>query len=401
METAHKTEEEKKEYFDSEEELNIKIDQLAQWISESKHFVTFTGAGISTAAGISDYRSGVNTVLKVGPGVWEKKKHGITQTVKKKDAKQLMQKAFPTITHLALAQLMQENYLKFVISQNVDGLHLKSGIPADKIAELHGNTNLEICSKCSKIYFRDYKVRNNVKVHDHKTQRKCFDCNGGLIDTIINFNENLRDEVINEAWAQAQKADLMLCLGSSLSITPAADMPAETIDNGGKVVVVNLQKTPYYSKADFNIFAKIEDVMGRLMLKMNIEVPNWNFVRKIFIMYDTDSKELKFEPRHVCDEYFSFVSKIEIKVLNKVFILSKEPFVYKFTEFLKNNDNFEIKFHFYGNYCEPVFVLSEKFGNFINKVLKIEYDPFDKIWIKYILLDQLEDLKFKLENLKI
>jgi NAD-dependent SIR2 family protein deacetylase len=352
METAHKTDEEKKEYFDSEEELNIKIDQLAQWISESKHFVTFTGAGISTAAGISDYRSGVNTVLKVGPGVWEKKKHGITETGKKTDAKQLMQKAFPTITHLALAQLMQENYLKFVISQNVDGLHLKSGIPADKIAELHGNTNLEICSKCSKNYFRDYKVRNNVKVHDHKTGRKCFDCKGDLNDSIINFNENLRDEVINEAWAQAQKADLMLCLGSSLSVTPAADMPAETIDNGGKVVVVNLQKTPYYSKADFNIFAKIEDVMGRLMLKMNIEVPNWNFV--------------------------------EIKVLNKVFTLSKEPFVYKFSEYLKNNDNFEIKFHFYGNYFEPIFVLSEKFGNFINKVLKIEYDPFDKIWIKTI-----------------
>jgi len=209
METAHKTDEEKIEYFDSEDELNLKIEQLALWIRESKHFVTFTGAGISTAAGISDYRSGINTVLKVGPGVWEKKKNNIVDK-KKVDAKQAMQKAFPTITHLALAELMHDKYLKFLISQNVDGLHLKTGISIDKISELHGNTNLEICVICGKKFFRDFKVRNNSKVHDHKTGRKCYECKGDLNDSIINFNENLNEQVLDLAWNNAISSDLML-----------------------------------------------------------------------------------------------------------------------------------------------------------------------------------------------
>ena len=70
--TAIKNEEEKKEYFDSPQELDRKVEKLAQMIMSSEHFVAYTGAGISTAAGIADYRSGVNTVLKTGPGCWEK-----------------------------------------------------------------------------------------------------------------------------------------------------------------------------------------------------------------------------------------------------------------------------------------------------------------------------------------
>ena len=71
--TAHKTEEEKKEYFDSPEELAKKIDILAKIVKESEHFIAFTGAGISTSTGIADFRSGVNTILETGPGAWEKK----------------------------------------------------------------------------------------------------------------------------------------------------------------------------------------------------------------------------------------------------------------------------------------------------------------------------------------
>lgn len=76
--TAHKTEEEKKEYFDSPEELEKKIDILAKIIKESEHFIVFTGAGISTSTGIPDFRSGVNTILETGPGAWEKKAVKIT-----------------------------------------------------------------------------------------------------------------------------------------------------------------------------------------------------------------------------------------------------------------------------------------------------------------------------------
>ena len=88
---------------------------------------------------------------------------------------------------------MEKGLLKHIISQNVDGLHRKSGIPAESISEVHGNTNLEICKKCGTNYMRDFRVRNAQKVKDHKTGRKCDDraCGGDLEDSIINFGENL------------------------------------------------------------------------------------------------------------------------------------------------------------------------------------------------------------------
>lgn len=189
--TAIKSEEDKKEYFDSPEELDRKCDLLAQWILSSEHFVAFTGAGISTAAGIPDFRSGFDTVLPTGPGAWEKAANKAKVPKDKKLVKTTIQKAMPTETHMALVALMEAGLLKFLISQNVDGLHRKSGIAPDMIAELHGNTNLEICTKCNREFLRDFRVRNAQEVHDHKTGRKCDDslCGGELMDTIINFNE--------------------------------------------------------------------------------------------------------------------------------------------------------------------------------------------------------------------
>jgi NAD-dependent SIR2 family protein deacetylase len=94
---------------------------------------------------------------------------------------------------MAFVDLMNRGHLKFMVSQNVDGLHRKSGISPENLSELHGNTNVEICTRCSREYLRDYRVRNAQKVHNHKTGRLCDDhtCRGELIDTIINFNENL------------------------------------------------------------------------------------------------------------------------------------------------------------------------------------------------------------------
>ena len=127
-------------------------------IRESNHFVAFTGAGISTAAGIADFRSGANTVMPTGPGAWEKaanihkaKKEGkLTEAMIKNQAKFKVpsSKAKPTRCHMALVELMRQGRLKHIISQNTDGLHRKSGVPAENISEVHGNTNLEICKKC-------------------------------------------------------------------------------------------------------------------------------------------------------------------------------------------------------------------------------------------------------------
>ena len=123
----------KKEKFDSPEELEIKIDQLAKRIMNSRHFIAFTGAGISTSAGIPDYRSGHNTVLETGPGKWEEKNtENITfETWIEKPSKFKRvdtTKAFPTLSHHTLKTWLDSGILKFIISQNIDGLHRRSGV---------------------------------------------------------------------------------------------------------------------------------------------------------------------------------------------------------------------------------------------------------------------------------
>ena len=96
--------------------------------------------------------------------------------------------------------------MKFLISQNVEGLHIKSGVPADKIGELHGNKNLEYCGKCN------YKFRNNTSdmiVYKNTIGRKCFDCKSELMDSIINFKENFNDFELDMAFDNVRNSDLM------------------------------------------------------------------------------------------------------------------------------------------------------------------------------------------------
>ena len=197
----------------------------------------FTGAGISTSTGIPDYRSGYGTVLETGPGCWEKA--AFKQKYKedmKKAGKPLppahrmpfnmtIQQARPSPTHMALVELQNRGILKGCVSQNVDGLHRKSGLNADSLAELHGNTNLEICVKCDREHMRDYKTSIGAK--DHLTGRICDTpgCGGKLKDTIINFGENLKEEILMKGFALHGMSDLVIGMGSSMRVQPACMMP--------------------------------------------------------------------------------------------------------------------------------------------------------------------------------
>ena len=114
-------------------------------------------------------------------------------------------------------------------------------------------------------------------MHDHKTGRKCDDpsCRGDLIDTIINFNESLQEKDLDMGFGHASAADLHLVMGSSLRVTPAADMPLHTFERGGKLVIVNLQKTPLDSYAALVIHGKCDEVMAKVMQKLQIPIPEW------------------------------------------------------------------------------------------------------------------------------
>jgi NAD-dependent SIR2 family protein deacetylase len=386
MNTALKTDEEKKEYFDTEDELGFKIEQLAFWIQDSQHFVAFTGAGISTGAGINDFRSGVNTCLDVGPGVWEKQAQHITNFKPKVKVK--MHSAFPTKCHMALVKLHDEGLLKFIISQNVDGLHRKSGILPEKIAELHGNTNKEICQKCKKEYMRDFGVRNAQEVYDHNTGRFCDDltCKGLLMDSIINFKESLPEKELDLGFYHAQFSDLILCLGSSLRVNPAAQMPDETVKNGGRLVIVNLQKTPLDDLAAMVIHAKIEDVMERLMIKLNMEIPKWKITRRVlFKLESKDNKHvLNVKSVETDGGMFSIFSSIKIRNGKNITEKKKEP--YTFEESL--SEKFEIEMEFQGHYDEPNLKLELNRDELDRKMYLLTYDPYQKQWIEVVSVDE-------------
>ena len=187
---------------------------------------------------------------------------------------------------------MNRGLLKHVISQNTDGLHRKSGIPKENLTEVHGNRNLEHCSKCGKDYMRDFNVGRRAK--DHTTGRNCENpaCKGALRDSIINFGQNLREEDINTGFGHGYKADLMLCLGSSMRVRPACTMAEVTAEKGGRLVIVNLQKTPM-SPLGLHIHAKIDDVMVLLMKKLSIAIPKFQLKRYCKMSMDGDKLKVQ------------------------------------------------------------------------------------------------------------
>ncbi|KAI2798238.1 NAD-dependent protein deacetylase sirtuin-7 [Blomia tropicalis] len=247
--------------------LTVKCGQLVDLIRSSHYIVVYAGAGISTSASIPDYR---------GPnGVWTQLKNGFN-TPKVND----LVFAEPTYTHMALAELVSRNIVKHIVSQNCDGLHLRSGVPSKNLSEIHGNMFIEICKCCKKQYIRSFDVTEKTALRRHITGRKCHTCSpeeGILIDTIVHFGEKgkikfpLNWEAASET---AKKADLIICLGSSLKILRKYQClwPKIKNKNSNQLVIVNLQWTPKDSQATIKINAKCDFVMREIMTALDIPV---------------------------------------------------------------------------------------------------------------------------------
>ncbi|KAM6395861.1 NAD-dependent protein deacylase sirtuin-6 isoform 2-T2 [Rhynochetos jubatus] len=173
------------EIFDPPEEVERKVRELADLIRSSSNVVFHTGAGISTSSGIPDFR---------GPnGVWTMEEKGLSP---KFDT--TFENARPSKTHMALLGLQRVGILKFLVSQNVDGLHVRSGFPRDKLAELHGNMFVEECVKCGKQYVRDAVVgsmglKPTGRLCSVTKARGLRACRGKLRDTILDWEDSLPD----------------------------------------------------------------------------------------------------------------------------------------------------------------------------------------------------------------
>ncbi|KAJ1085227.1 hypothetical protein NDU88_005360 [Pleurodeles waltl] len=256
------------EVFDPQDELERKVQELAELVKNSSYTVFHTGAGISTASGIPDFR---------GPtGVWTMEEKGLNP---KFDT--TFENARPSKTHMALLQLERVGILKFLVSQNVDGLHVRSGFPRERLSELHGNMFVEECTKCGKQYVRDTVVgtmglKPTGRLCDVPKTRGLRACRGKLRDTILDWEDSLPDRDLTLAEEASRKADLSITLGTSLQIKPSGNLPVMTKKKGGKLVIVNLQPTKHDKHADLRIHGYVDDVMTRLMSHLQLKIPEWD-----------------------------------------------------------------------------------------------------------------------------
>ena len=266
------------ELHDAEDDVLAKSQALADAVGSAAHLVVFTGAGISTSAGIPDFR---------GPnGLWTRQRRG--EVLPK--ASMPFEQACPSLTHQALLALLREGRLKYLVSQNVDSLHLRSGFPRELLAELHGNCFAERCGRCAIEYVRDFEVGS---VGFKPTGRVCERCGEPLVDQCLDWDNALPEDELMLAEQHAAKADLALCLGTSLIVTPARDIPARALykrkhkPRGGRLAIVNLQGTPLDRRAAFVLHAPVDHVMASVMARLRLPIPPYCRRDSVVISHET------------------------------------------------------------------------------------------------------------------
>jgi NAD-dependent SIR2 family protein deacetylase len=220
----------------SEKKTDRKIQDLAQYLYESRYPVFFTGAGISTEYGLPDFR---------GPdGVWTRRDNGLPP----RPMAASWDSVAPNKGHYAIVELQKMGKLKFLISQNVDNLHLKSGIRPELLAELHGNMTKLRCTRCQQT------------VNQEAARNRC-PCGGSLVSSVVDFGQALPEKDLRLSFEHARRSDLFVVAGSSLVVTPAAEMPKEALMAGARLVIINQGKTPFDAHTRLRFYEGIGEIL--------------------------------------------------------------------------------------------------------------------------------------------
>jgi NAD-dependent deacetylase len=219
------------------------VKKLFAIIQKSKYLVALTGAGVSTLSGIRDFRGknglyndmDAEKIFDIGyfekdPSFYYKQAGDFIYNLDEKEA---------SIVHIVLGKLEQRGYLKALITQNIDLLHQKGG--SKNVIEIHGSPQTHYCLRCAGIKVSYEEAASAVK---KGAMPLCPKCGKVLKPAITFFGEALPADALKQAVAESEKADLMLVLGTSLTVYPAASMPQYTLRRGGKIVIVNNMPTP-------------------------------------------------------------------------------------------------------------------------------------------------------------
>jgi len=249
------------------------IERAAELIYNAQKVVAFTGAGVSTESGIPDFRS--------PGGIWEKyepvyyQDFVVSEEARKKNwlrgraTYPVIRDAKPNSTHLALVDLEKIGKLDCIITQNIDRLHHKAGNSQNKIIELHGTNAYVICLSCGQTYPRD-EIQSLLEAKEEIEVPHCRKCNGFLKEATVSFGQAMPEREMAEAERRAQTCDLMLSLGSSLVVYPAAYMPEYAKRAGARLIIINMTPTPLDHLADIVFQGRTGEILTQIVGKVKL-----------------------------------------------------------------------------------------------------------------------------------
>jgi NAD-dependent deacetylase len=239
------------------------VARLRDLIDVAKVVVPFTGAGISTECGIPDFRS--------PGGIWTKNRpipfdEFLSSQEMRDEAwrrrfamEEHFGQARPGRGHLALASLYRVGKAPGVVTQNIDNLHQSSGISADDVVELHGNSTYAVCLSCAKRYELPW-VKDRFSASGQAPD--CSDCGGHIKSATVSFGQAMPETAMQRAEAMTMSCDLFLAIGSSLVVWPAAGFPLMAKRNGARLVILNREATELDTVADLVIRDDIGTVLS-------------------------------------------------------------------------------------------------------------------------------------------
>lgn len=250
--------------------LEALADEVADLIIKAKRIVVFTGAGVSTESGIPDFRSPGGIWDRFDPDDFTYQKFVSSPDSRRKQWQllwggRLIKEVKPNAAHSAIAELDRLGKLDCVITQNVDNLHQRAGVPDQKVFELHGNMKWVKCLNCGRRY-----PLEQIKARLDKGEEvpECEVCHGILKPDIVLFGEGLPEKAFEEAASRSRRCDLFIVIGSTLVVYPAAQMPVYAASSGARLVIINLSSTPMDEQAAVLIRAKAGEAMARIMQKV-------------------------------------------------------------------------------------------------------------------------------------
>jgi len=244
--------------------MTADIERAARAIADADSTVALTGAGVSTASGIPDFRSDGGiwdqydpaefhySRFKAEPGPFWERRIEMYDAVYGEDVA-------PNAAHEALAEMERAGLLDAVITQNIDGLHGRAG--SESVIEVHGNGQRVACEDCGR---RVDLAPVRERVESGELPPRCESCSGVLKPDVVLFGEQLPVAALQSAKTRAREADVFLAAGSSLTVEPVASLPRIAERNGATLVVVNLEETPVSGQAEYDIRADVTEALPAL-----------------------------------------------------------------------------------------------------------------------------------------